>query len=124
MGYFLSSAVPSPPEAPLEITDIQKSSASISWNHSLSDGGSPITHYAIERKESWKSSWTFVERIRSNNTTFKLTGLTDKTTYLIRVKAENKIGSSEPLESDEQFTPKSPYSESILLYRVREGFDI
>ena len=111
---MLFSEPPSPPEGPIDVSDIQKTSAVLSWNESAQNGGSPITHYVVEKRESWKSTWGYAERLKAPTTTVKLTHLTEGTEYYVRVKAENKAGLSEPLESD-KFVPKSPYGKLLTM---------
>lgn len=106
---FLTAA-PSPPEGPLEVKDITRNSATLTWKESKDDGGSPITAYLIEQKEAWKSTWSYVEKKKAPATSIKLTHLTEGTEYIVRVKAENKAGQSEPLES-EKFKPKHMFGE-------------
>lgn len=58
--------------------------------------------------------------------TFKIEGLTPKKKYKIRVKAVNKEGESDPLETDQPILAKNPYGNiskmleyySILFVRV------
>jgi len=104
-------APPAAPEAPLEVTEITKNSATLTWKESPEDGGSPITHYLLEMKEAWKSTWTYVEKKRAGEPLkHKLSHLTEGSEYVARVMAENKAGQSEVLES-EKFTPKNQYGE-------------
>lgn len=49
--------------------------------------------------------------------TFKIEGLTPKKKYKIRVKAVNKEGESDPLETDQPILAKNPYGNiSKMLY--------
>jgi hypothetical protein len=41
----------------LEISDINKTKAKLSWQPSEKDGGSPIIGYIIEKREGWKSTY-------------------------------------------------------------------
>lgn len=43
---------PSPPERPLEITDMTPETCSLAWKPPLDDGGSPITNYIVEKFEA------------------------------------------------------------------------
>lgn len=114
MSVFLV-AVPSAPEGPLVVKDITKTSVTLTWKESLEDGGSPITHYLLEMKEAWKSTWTYVEKKRASETSHKLTRLIEGTEYIVRVMAENKVGQSKPLES-EKFTPRNLYGKFEMKY--------
>ena len=105
-----SSEPPSPPED-LEVTELHRDSVLITWKHSRNDGGSPITNYIIEKRETWKTSWAHVDRVRGAVTSAEIMYLQEGTSYNIRVMAENVAGLSEPTELDEAVVPKSPYSE-------------
>lgn len=107
---YAFSGSPSAPVGPLEFKDIQKSSVTVSWKPSEDDGGSPITHYVVEKREKSKPTWSYIDRIKSTTTQLTMTHLVEKTEYFTRVKAENKAGLSEPLEGDESVIPKSPFS--------------
>jgi len=102
--------VPSAPAGPLDISDINKTNAKLSWKPSDKDGGSPITGYIIEKREGWKSTFTEVGKVKPNVTTFELTGLKDGEEYFVQVKAVNNVGQSKPLDVDASFKAKSPYS--------------
>ena len=49
--------VPGPPEGPVGTKDIRKDSATISWLVPKDDGGSPITHYIVEKQEQNNMRW-------------------------------------------------------------------
>jgi len=49
--------VPQPPEGPLQPTDVTKSSCALKWNPPADDGGSEITHYAVEKMDSDTLRW-------------------------------------------------------------------
>ncbi|RUS78340.1 hypothetical protein EGW08_013891, partial [Elysia chlorotica] len=53
---------PSAPIGPMEFSNITKKGGRVSWKPSSNDGGSPITHYSVEKRETWKSTWVPVER--------------------------------------------------------------
>lgn len=111
--------MPDAPEGPLVVSNINKTSASISWKPSPSDGGSPITSYVIEIRESWKTSFSLVEKVPADQLTFDLTHLKEGQEYFVRVLAENKVGQSKPLEAGKGFKPESPYS-TLLSYIDRK----
>ena len=105
---------PSPPAGPMVISDVNKHSAKIAWKAPESDGGSPVTHYTIEKRDTWKTSWTLVERVPGDRLTCELKNLQEGQEVFVRVKAENVAGQSKPLEAEQAITPKSPYSECFL----------
>ena len=102
---------PDMPEGPLEVKDIQKDSMSLSWQPPKSDGGSPITGYTVEKREPNRNMWTPVQRLNGDVTSCVADKLLDGKDYLFRVVAENKKGSSKPLETGKAHTAKSPYGE-------------
>ena len=105
------SAVPSSPQGPIQVTEVNKTSARISWQPSEQDGGSPITKYIVEMKEGWKSTWTKVTEVSSDmSLTFVLSKMKESSEYTVQVTAVNKVGSSKPLVSDQPIKPKNPYS--------------
>lgn len=90
----------------MEVKDLTKNSATLTWKESPEDGGSPITHYLVEQREAWKTTWTYVEKKKAPATSHKFARLTEGAEYIVRVKAENKAGQSEPLDS-EKFMPRN-----------------
>ncbi|XP_070182955.1 M-protein, striated muscle-like [Littorina saxatilis] len=99
---------PSPPTGPLVISDVTKTSFKVTWKAPEKDGGSPVTHYSVEKRETWKTSWTLVERVPGDRLTCDLL-LLQEGQDLVGVKAENVAGESKPLESEHAITPMSPY---------------
>ena len=77
-------------------------SLNVSWQTPISDGGSVITGYTIQWKAS-SGSWTVpadVSEATATGTTYTITGLTDGTSYTVRIIAANHVGNGEPtLES-------------------------
>lgn len=43
---------PTPPQGPLEVSDITPETCSLSWKPPLDDGGSPITNYTVEKLDT------------------------------------------------------------------------
>lgn len=54
---FLSIEPPGPPRGPLEVSGMTRTSFTIKWEPPENDGGTPITDYIIEIKESSKKTW-------------------------------------------------------------------
>lgn len=89
---------PSLCEGPLHVTGIAEDRCTLVWRAPLHDGGSSITHYIIERRETSRLAWTVVSN-RCENTCYKVTKLLEGNEYMFRVMAANSYGVSEPLES-------------------------
>ena len=65
------------------------------------DGGSPITHYLVEKCDMSRGSWVEAEITTDLKCTVR--SLTHRKTYLMRVKAVNAVGESEPTTLDKSF---------------------
>lgn len=101
---------PSTPVGPLTASDIDGTELTLSWQPPEHDGGAPLTGYFIEKREGFKQFWGKVARIPADKETYHVTDLTENTNYLFRVSAENKEGSSKPLEMKDSVTIKSSFS--------------
>lgn len=94
----LPAAVPSPPGAP-EVVASGKDFATVQWLKPESDGGSPLIHYLVERRERKSARWVKVNRDGAHlDTTLKVSGLTEGNIYQFRVTAVNRAGESEASE--------------------------
>uniref|UniRef100_A0AAR2LTB3 Titin n=1 Tax=Pygocentrus nattereri TaxID=42514 RepID=A0AAR2LTB3_PYGNA len=89
---------PSPPEGPLHVTGVSSDKCTLSWRPPQHDGGSAITHYIIERRETSRLAWTMVS-IDCKSTVYKVTSLLEGNEYMFRVMAVNSYGVSEPITS-------------------------
>ncbi|XP_078700696.1 titin-like [Branchiostoma floridae x Branchiostoma belcheri] len=98
---------PGPPQAPVQFEDIHQDQVTLRWSVPADDGGTEVTNYIVERREAAKTFWTTVNSNLSR-TRIMVPKLIEGTPYVFRIKAENKMGISDPLDS-EPVTPKSPY---------------
>uniref|UniRef100_A0A7N8XU64 Titin n=1 Tax=Mastacembelus armatus TaxID=205130 RepID=A0A7N8XU64_9TELE len=89
---------PCPCEGPLQITGVAEDRCTLVWRAPLHDGGSPVTHYIIERRETSRLAWTVVSN-NCDTTCHRVTKLLEGNEYMFRVMAVNSHGVSEPLES-------------------------
>uniref|UniRef100_A0A803Y3E0 Titin n=1 Tax=Meleagris gallopavo TaxID=9103 RepID=A0A803Y3E0_MELGA len=92
--------VPGPPGTP-QVIAVTKETMTISWNEPITDGGSPILGYHIERKERNSILWQTVSKMLVSGNIFKSTGLSDGIAYEFRVIAENLAGKSRPSKPSE-----------------------
>ncbi|XP_031677925.1 titin [Oncorhynchus kisutch] len=90
---------PGPPDGPLKITGVTAEKATLHWSHPLQDGGASVSHYIIEKRVTNRVSWTVVQP-ETQAVSYKVTKLVPGTEYIFRVKAVNRFGTGEPLESD------------------------
>lgn len=89
---------PSPPTGPVEVSGVSSESCTLSWSEPADDGGTDITNYIVEKRESGSASWQVVNS-SVKRTTIKVTHLTKYMEYTFRVCAENKFGVSKSIES-------------------------
>jgi len=89
------SAHPDPPEEP-EVLSKNSHSVTLSWYKPLSDGGSDILGYNVERKIPG-IGWQSCSKGIVQNTEFMVDDLTPGEPYRFRVSAINKVGASEPV---------------------------
>ncbi|ESO03551.1 hypothetical protein HELRODRAFT_191869 [Helobdella robusta] len=104
---------PGKPKGPLEVTDIQKDSATIAWKPPADDGGKPITGYTLEKQNVSTGKWEPISgTIPPDVHEFKIPKLKEGEDYKFRVRAENELGPSEPLETEKSVLIKNPFDPS------------
>lgn len=89
---------PSIPVGPIRLDEVKAQSIIISWDEPKDNGGGEITCYIVEKRETSQANWKMVcsSVVR---TTFKIPNLVKGSEYQFRVRAENKYGVSESLNS-------------------------
>uniref|UniRef100_H2YFD6 Titin n=1 Tax=Ciona savignyi TaxID=51511 RepID=H2YFD6_CIOSA len=92
--------VPQPPEGPVEISDVTSTSIMLSWKLPNYDGGAAISNYVVEKRESHRPNWVCVSSTVTR-TNMKVTHLKEDSEYVFRILAQNRLGVSKPLMSDE-----------------------
>lgn len=100
---------PSAPTGPLVAEEVRANHMTVSWKKPEDTGGSDITGYVLEKMDLDTGRWVPAGEVGPNDTSFKIEGLTPKKKYKVRVKAVNKEGESEPLETSEPIEAKNPY---------------
>lgn len=90
-----TGAKPLPP-AKLFVTYYGTTSIIIEWTKPYSDGGSPLTHYALEKRDAGKSVWELLTNLPPDITECELDNMSGDKAYYIRVQAANQFGLSEP----------------------------
>ena len=100
---------PGQPTGPLEISNLDAESCTLSWKPPADDGGNDITNYIVEKKIVGTDKWTKVaSHCLENSCSVK--GLEEGTDYEFRVIAENMHGESEPLVTATPVTAKWPFN--------------
>uniref|UniRef100_A0A3B4AC97 Titin n=1 Tax=Periophthalmus magnuspinnatus TaxID=409849 RepID=A0A3B4AC97_9GOBI len=104
---------PGEPQGPVNVTGIMKDRCCISWKAPLQDGGSKISHYIVERRETSRLVWTVIDP-KVESTCLKVTKLLEGDEYIFRIRAVNQFGVGAPLESapvlikDPYLPPEAP----------------
>lgn len=103
---------PGPPAGPLEVSGLSAEKCTLSWGAPHETGGADIMYYIVEKCETSRVAWTLVYGDMMA-TTCKITKLLKGNEYLFRVRAVNKYGEGETLESEpikamDPFTIPSP----------------
>uniref|UniRef100_A0A672I7V4 Titin n=1 Tax=Salarias fasciatus TaxID=181472 RepID=A0A672I7V4_SALFA len=106
----LGKAVPGPPVGPVEIGEVGETTVCLKWAPPEYDGGSPVTNYVILKRETSTPTWSEVSTNVARSS-FKVTKLTKGEEYQFRVKAVNRYGMSDHIDSKPVMI-KLPYSKS------------
>uniref|UniRef100_A0A672I806 Titin n=1 Tax=Salarias fasciatus TaxID=181472 RepID=A0A672I806_SALFA len=98
---------PGPPSTPI-VKHATKSYMLVTWNEPVSDGGSPVLGYHIERKERSSILWTKMNRGMIKDTEYKVTGIEEGMMYEYRVYAENIAGIGKCSKACEAVAARDP----------------
>lgn len=113
MCIFLDK--PTSPIGPLVAEEVRADHITVKWKKPADNGGSDITGYTLEKMDTDTGRWIPAGEVGPNEDTFTFQGLTPQKKYKLRVKAVNKEGESEPLETDEAILCKNPYGKICLM---------
>ena len=98
---------PTPPEGPLDVSDVHKEGCKLKWKRPKDDGGIPLDGYLVEKLDTDTGLWVPVGKCKEPQ--MDVTGLTPGKEYKFRVAAVNKEGESEPLEALKPIVAKNPF---------------
>lgn len=92
----------------------------VNWEEPEHDGGSPITGYWLERKETTGKRWTRVNRDPIKPMTlgvsYKVTGLIEGSEYQFRVSAINAAGVGPPSMPSDPALARDPIGKYFKLF--------
>ena len=106
MSKFFFAVKPGPISGPLKTSDLTPDSVSLSWKQPLDDGGSPITNYILEARDSKSYDWKQVAKLPSSTTRYTVNDLEEGETYDFRVSAVNKVGQGKPVQTEASVRPQ------------------
>uniref|UniRef100_A0A4W5MP93 Titin n=1 Tax=Hucho hucho TaxID=62062 RepID=A0A4W5MP93_9TELE len=98
---------PGPPSTP-KVVAFTKDTMTIGWNEPVSDGGSEVIGYHIERKERSSILWQKISKSMVRDNQFKSSGLEDGVAYEFRITAENMAGIGKPSKASEAMLALDP----------------
>lgn len=114
---------PSPPRGPIEISGMTDTSFTLTWKPSEKDGGSRIIEYIVEMRESNKKVWKTVNITTFDQTSIFVQKLVKDTGYHFRITSRNKIGTSDPLITDEKIVAGRQISKFFVVQFERKCQD-
>ena len=79
------------------------------WGPPEDDGGTPITHYVVEKQAPPSTQWTPCGRANGDCHKAQVVGLTPDKMYSLQVSAVNAEGVSEPLAGVDSFLTENPF---------------
>lgn len=103
--------VPSPPGGPLKVSDVHANGAKLNWKPPADDGGQPVEKYVVEKMDEATGRWVTAGETDGPQTSLAVDGLVPGKKYKFRVKAVNKQGRSEPLQTTQAIEAKNPFDE-------------
>ncbi|EGT49285.1 hypothetical protein CAEBREN_29721 [Caenorhabditis brenneri] len=89
-----------------EIVDTDNDHIDIKWDPPRDNGGSPVDHYDVERKDAKTGRWIKVNTSPVQGTAFSDTRVQKGHTYEYRVVAVNKAGPGQPSDPSASATAK------------------
>uniref|UniRef100_A0A8C5CV14 Titin n=1 Tax=Gadus morhua TaxID=8049 RepID=A0A8C5CV14_GADMO len=99
---------PGPPVGPIKVSGVMSDRCILSWSEPALDGGANITHYILEKRETSRLSWT-VAAPSIKALYYKMVNLMAGNEYLFRIRAVNKYGVGDYLET-EPVVARNPYT--------------
>ncbi|KAI8488694.1 Titin-like [Branchiostoma belcheri] len=109
-------------ENPPEVVSVDKDSVELRWDEPLSNGGTIILGYIVEKREKTGNYWHRVTPTLITENTYTVTGLIEFSSYQFRIRSENAMGVSASSDACEYVTIKDE-REIILPRFVRKPQD-
>lgn len=116
---------PGPPSPPLDlhVTDAGRKHIAIAWKPPEKNGGSPIIGYHVEMCPVGTEKWMRVNSRPVKDLKFKVEeGIVPDKEYVLRVRAINAVGVSEPSEISENVVAKDPDCKNSIYFIANNIF--
>lgn len=96
-----------------QLTDATPSQVTVKWQHPANDHGAPTEAYRLSilfnQKGAEDPQWyTLCERTKTTNPAYVVTNLTGNTSYMMDIRAINKVGVGDPCEFQITTGPVKP----------------
>ncbi len=98
---------PTKPQGPLDVSNVYEDCCDLEWRAPKDDGGEPVDYYEVEKMDTASGRWVPVGK--SKDTKFHVDGLKKGQNFMFRVKAVNKEGASDALNTEKTTLAKNPY---------------
>lgn len=84
----------------MKFGDVYADRIHLLWEPPTADGGSPITNYIVDKRETSRANWALVTaKISGKTTECTVEKLIEGHEYQFRIRAENKYGVGDPILS-------------------------
>lgn len=114
---FSTSAGPPSPPQDLHVTDAGRKHICIAWKPPEKNGGSPIIGYNVEMCEAGTEKWMRINSRPIKDLKCKVEeGVVPDKEYVLRVRAVNAVGASEPSDISEKVVAKDPDCKNRFLF--------
>ena len=104
--HCFSPDVPQKPVGPIVVTNLTEDSVTLTWKPPKEDGGSKVTGYNIEFRDTKRETWQKAGSVDAETTVWTQSKLLDDSEYVFRVTAVNQQGESAALETDTTIKPQ------------------
>lgn len=98
---------PSAPIGPIRFNNVEPTTVTFDWLPPNDDGGAELENYTIEMAKP-KEDFKQIGKVQGNITRYRAKDLEEGSKYTFRVRAVNRAGTSEPLESEAVIARKPP----------------
>lgn len=106
--FVYITAKPDAINGKLHTSDLGQDSVTLSWSPPLDDGGSPITRYILESRDTGSRDWKPLAEVPARSNEYRVKDLVEGEEYRFRIMAENNVGRSKPVDTE---TAIKPYRE-------------